>query len=400
MVNTSNDSKRQIKIYQKTYALPILGGERLDRLQNEIRIDSQNLQRGYVESETTIEEKGFLSKKIIKKVVKQELNFEQRFAALDKLVKNYDAVIETLQKHQVEYQNFFESLADEIREIVTHKFVDIANVEKERREIASIAEIENDVSLLQIASSQKTQILETAKEMGYAAILMIKKLDLMRASLEKIANDQQTQRDVLENMVKKLSAQRKAYEVQLKINRLQAEAAELTKIALNFENYMESFLGSFQKLLGNVSQVDKDLSVAMQEIQQIAELAMSEQSGNIIINDLQSRKILDFLVASDLPQSRIIDTLKYSHNVNNEFEFDYKLNTANTEVSLDTCLENIQTYVQVVLKSAIENPIDDQVNTESLRQPDAIESNLPKQSDQDAYDYLRRAKNKIKRKFF
>ncbi|ELS30147.1 MULTISPECIES: hypothetical protein [Pseudanabaena] len=217
-------------------------------------------------------------------------------------------------------QNFFESLADEIREIVTHKFVDIANVEKERREIASIAEIENDVSLLQIALSQKMQILETAKAIGYAAILMIKKLDLMRASLEKIANNQQTQRDVLENMVKKLSVQRKAYEVQLKINRLQTEAAELTKIALNFENYMESFLGSFQKLLGNVSQVDKDLSGAMQEIQQIAELAMSEQSGNIIINDLQSRKILDFLVASDLTKSQLIDALEYSHNVNNEFE--------------------------------------------------------------------------------
>ncbi|ELS30841.1 MULTISPECIES: hypothetical protein [Pseudanabaena] len=106
MVNTSNDSNRQIKIYQKTYSLPILGGERLDRLQDEIRSGSQNIQRGYVECETTIEEKGFFSKKIIKKVVKQELNFEQRFTALDKLVKNYDAVIETLQKHQVEYQNF------------------------------------------------------------------------------------------------------------------------------------------------------------------------------------------------------------------------------------------------------------------------------------------------------
>ncbi|ELS31891.1 hypothetical protein Pse7429DRAFT_3252 [Pseudanabaena biceps PCC 7429] len=84
------------------------------------------------------------------------------------------------------------------------------------------------------------------------------------------------------------------------------------------------------------------------------------------------------------------------------FEFDYKIDTANTEVSLDTCLENIQTYVQVELKSVIENPSDNQINTESLRQPDALESDPQKQSyqNQDAYDYLRRAKNKIKRKFF
>ncbi|MFM7852057.1 MAG: hypothetical protein ACKO96_09100, partial [Flammeovirgaceae bacterium] len=78
---------------------------------------------------------------------------------LDKLVKNYDAVIETLQTHQGEYQEFFENLADEIREIVTRKCADIANVEKERLELERIARQERDNDLLQIAASQKPQIL-------------------------------------------------------------------------------------------------------------------------------------------------------------------------------------------------------------------------------------------------
>jgi formylglycine-generating enzyme required for sulfatase activity len=352
--NSNNkDGKRQIKIYQRTYSLPVLGGGKLDKLQTEIRSGSQNLQRGYVERETKVEEKGFFSKKVIRKVVRQELNFEQRFAELDKLVKNYDAVIETLQTHQGEYQDFFENLADEIRAIVTCKCQDIANVEQERLEVERIAQQENDVDLLQIAASQKAQILETAKAIGYAAILMLKKLDLMSASLEKIANDQQTQREVLESMVKKLSVQKKAYQVQLKINRLQAEAAELTKIALNFESYMESFLGSFQTLLGNVAKVDKDLSGAMQEIKQIAEMAMSQQAGDIVMNDRSSQKILDFLVASDMKKDRLLDALESSRNANNEVEFDYRLKSANANTSLDVCLENIQTYVQFELKPVL-----------------------------------------------
>ena len=350
----SNDRKRQIKIYQRTYSLPVLGGGKLDSLQAEIRSGSQNLQRGYIEREQDFEEKGFFSKKIIKKVVRQELKFEDRFMELDKLVKNYDSVIETLQTHQGEYQEFFENLADEIREIVTRKCSDIANVEKERLEFERIARQENDRDLIQIAASQKTQIIETARSIGYAAILMLKKLDLMSASLEKIANDQQTQRDVLESMVKKLSVQKRAYEIQLRINRLQAEAAELTKIALNFENYMESFLGSFQTLLGNVAKVDKDLSGAMNEIKQIAEMAMSQQTGNLPMNDRSSQKILDFLVASDLKKERLLDALENSRNANSEVQFDYRLKSANAETTLDVCLENIQTYVQFQLSPVLE----------------------------------------------
>ena len=354
-MSNPNDLKRQIKIYQRTYSLPVLGGGKLGSLQAEIRSGSQNLQRGYIEREQSFEEKtGFFSKKIIKKVVKQELKFEDRFVELDKLVKNYDEVIETLQTHQGEYQEFFEDLADEIREIVTCKCADITNVEKERLEFECIARQENDDDLLQIAASQKSQILETAKAIGYAAILMLKKLDLMSASLEKIANDQQTQRDVLESMVKKLSVQKRAYEIQLKINRLQSEAAELTKIALNFESYMESFLGFFQTLLGDVAKVDKDLSGAMNEIKQIAEMAMSQQTGNLPMDDRSSQKILDFLVASDLKKERLLDALENSLNSNGEVEFDYRLKSANAETSLEVCLENIQTYVQYELSPVLE----------------------------------------------
>jgi len=239
-----------------------------------------------------------------------------------------------------------ESTLWRIREIVTLKCQEIASVEQDRLEVERIAQADADDDLFQIATQQKTEILETAKTIGYAAILMLKQLDLMSLSLNKIANDQQTQKEVLESMVKKLSGQKKAYEVQLKIKRLQDEAKELANIALNFEDYTKKFMGSFQTLLGNVANVDKELSGAMQEIKQIAEMTMNQQSATLPMNDRSSQKILDFLVASDLKKERLIDALEQSKNLNNQVDFDQRLNDASLNLSLADCLDNIQTYVK------------------------------------------------------
>ena len=357
----NSNGKRRIKIYRRTYDLPVLGGDNLEQLQNAIKIGSEALQRGYivkkVRQQVMVEQKGgFLgmSKKLVPKfideTIKQELKFEERFQQLDSLVKNYDAVIASLTEHQDDYQEFFGQLANEIREIVTLKCQEIASVELDRLEVERIAQADADDDLFQIASQQKTEILETAKTIGYAAILMLKKLDLMSLSLNKIANDQQTQKEVLESMVKKLSGQKKAYEVQLKIKRLQDEAKELANIALNFEDYMKKFMGSFQTLLGNVANVDKELSGAMQEIKQIAEMTMNQQSATLPMNDRSSQKILDFLVASDLKKEHLIDALEQAKNLNSQVEFDQRLKNASSNISLADCLDNIQTYVQFELK--------------------------------------------------
>ena len=139
----NSNGKRRIKIYRRTYDLPVLGGDNLDQLQNAIKSGSEALQRGYivkkVRQQVMVEQKsGFLgmSKKLVPKfieeTVKQELKFEERFQQLDNLVKNYDAVIASLTEHQDDYQEFFGQLADEIREIVTLKCQEIASVEEDR----------------------------------------------------------------------------------------------------------------------------------------------------------------------------------------------------------------------------------------------------------------------------
>jgi hypothetical protein len=113
---------------------------------------------------------------------------------------------------------------------------------------------------------------------------------------------------------------------------------------------MKKFMGSFQTLLGNVANVDKELSGAMQKIKQIAEMTMNQQTATFPMDDRSSQKILDFLVASDLKKERLIDALEQAKNLNCQVDFDRCLKDASPSLSLADCLDNIQTYVQFELK--------------------------------------------------
>lgn len=337
--------KHEIKVYQRTYSLPILAKE-LEGLQEDIRSRSTALQEGYI----TVTKRRL----IFTETVRQKLTFEQRYDELDKLVKNYDLIIATLNTHQQEYQTFFGELAEEISEIVNQKCQQIVKLEEKRLKLERLAKSEQDNDLLQVAADQKNQLLQTARTFGYATILMLKKLELMSASLEKIANDQQTQRQVLETMVKKLGIHRQVYDLQREINKLQAEAAEMAKVALDFEQYMEKFLGSFQTLLNNVAIVDKDLSSAMSEIQQIANLVLNQNATNMAMNDRNSQKILDFLVAGNMKKDRLLEALEQARSANIAVNFDLELQAVGSQKApLEDCLENIQAYINFELQPVL-----------------------------------------------
>jgi len=352
-------TRQTIKLYQRTYTLPVLTGGELDNLQSSIQSSSQALRQGYrIVVKVTEEKKGWLiwqKKEKVRQEVRESLTFEERYVELDNLVKNYDRMIETLTAHQGEYQQFFYGVAEEIKSIVTNKCLDIAAVERKRQQLEITAQGNNDDDLFQLTVRQKDQLRQTARTVGFAAILMLKKLELMSQCLEKIANDKETQRQVLASMAKKLGLQRQAYELQLEINRLQAEAAEMAKVALNFEEYMKQFLGSFQALLANVSQVDGELAGAARQIQEIANLMVNDQPNNLPMGDQESEKILDFLLAGQMSKDRLPDALERSRQANSEVEFDLKVEViALEEVSIESCLENIQTYVNFHLDPVLQ----------------------------------------------
>ncbi|MFM8296659.1 MAG: SUMF1/EgtB/PvdO family nonheme iron enzyme, partial [Microcystaceae cyanobacterium] len=293
-----------------------------------------------------VEQRGLLGKKIVEERARQSLTFEERYQELNAIVKDYDSMVAMLKHHEYDYQCFFRELAQEIREIITNNCQVIAEKEQKRavKEQQEREKANPNSQSLALLASMKGQLLEITKSTGYAAVLMLKKLELMSRSLERIANDQETQRQFLASVLEEIRSQKDLYELQLEINALQADTAKLVDIALNFDEYMKPFMGNFQTLLNNVAQVDQELSKAMGEINNIARLLESQQFGNLE-RDQESQRIADFLITGELKKDRLQDALDSLDGVASGAEFDATLLATGRDLSLEDCLANIRGFV-------------------------------------------------------
>jgi formylglycine-generating enzyme required for sulfatase activity len=177
---------------------------------------------------------------------------------------------------------------------------------------------------------------------------MLKKLDLMSESLQRIANDQDMQKQLLAQVLEEIRSQKDLYELQLEINALQAKTAEFVDIALNFEEYMKPFMGSFQSLLSNVATVDQELSKAMGEIQNIANLLEAQQFRSIE-SDRDSQRIADFLARGEIKKDRLQEALEQMGNASSGAEFDAQLLGTGKGITINDCLGNIRDFLDVKL---------------------------------------------------
>ena len=380
-MTNNNDGKREIKIYKKTYRLPALSGGKLDDLQQQIRQRNEHLSKGrlIVKNESVIvpeekivieeEKRGLFGNKVIRrekkvieqvrKLVKREkrepLNFEERYRELNAIVQNYDEMVQVLKHHQYDYQKFFQELAKEIKETIGENCKAIAEKETKRlqKEQQELQKANPNSQVLAMLGNMRSQLFDIAKSTGYAAVLMLKKLDLMSESLKRIASDQDSQKQLLAQVLEEIRSQKDLYELQLEINALQAKTAEFVDIALNFEEYMKPFMGSFQDLLTNVSKVDKELSKAMNEIQNIANLLEAQQFQSIE-SDRESQRIADFLVTGEMKKDRLQDALDRMNSVQSQADFDAQLMGAGKGVTISDCLANIREFLDLKLEKVTE----------------------------------------------
>ena len=347
--SNNNDGKREIKIYKKTYRLPMLAGGKLDQLQKQIRQRNEHLTKGRLVTQK-IEQRGMFSKKVIEQSSRKALSFEERYRELNAIVQNYDEMVKVLKLHQYDYQKFFQELAQEIRVTIGENCNEILEKEK-KRQLKELQERQKANPLpqsLAMLSNMESQLFEIAKSTSYAAALMLKKLDLMSESLQRIANDQDTQKQILVQVLEEIRSQKDLYELQLEINALQAKTAEFVDIALNFEEYMKPFMGSFQSLLSNVATVDQELSKAMGEIQNIANLLEAQQFRSIE-SDRDSQRIADFLARGEIKKDRLQEALEQMGNARSGAEFDAQLLGTGKGITINDCLGNIREFLDLKL---------------------------------------------------
>jgi formylglycine-generating enzyme required for sulfatase activity len=372
-----HDGKREIKIYKKTYRLPALSGGKLDQLQQQIRQRNEHLTKGrlVVKNESVIvpeekivieeEKRGLFGNKVIRrekrvieqvrKLVKQEkrepLSFEERYQELNAIVQNYDQMVLLLKHHQYDYQKFFQELAQEIKETIGENCKVIAEKETKRllKEQQERQKANPNPQILAMSINMQSQLFGIAKSTGYGAVLMLKKLDLMSESLKRLASDQDSQKQILAETLEDIKSQKEWYELQIDINQLQRDTAEFVDIALNFEEYMKPFMGSFQDLLSSVSRVDKELARSMNEIQNIANLLEAQQFRSIE-SDRESQRIADFLVTSEMKKDRLQDALDRMNSVQSQADFDAQMMGAGKGVTISDCLANIREFLDLKLE--------------------------------------------------
>lgn len=302
-----------IKIYEKTYHLPVLSGPDFGELQQRIQSRQQVIREGKRPSHNLL---GLLQQK-------QDVSFEERYTELKNLVTDYDALINLLSRNKDAYLEFFALLTDELQDIVIQQCQELDQYEKERQKLQLEAEKENDEVLVETYRSQQKQIFKSVFLLGRGSVLMLKKIEVISEGIKKLTEDQNAQRQVLESITKSLERHQKAFELQKKIDQVQKKAAQLADTAINFEEYISPYLGPFQGLIDSVTAIDEELVGTVTEIQGLVKNLVEDKLGVIgSTGEGELSEVVEFLVQSSDKQERLTKAITEANAVNSLARFE------------------------------------------------------------------------------
>ncbi|AKV69569.1 serine/threonine kinase [Microcystis panniformis FACHB-1757] len=320
----------KIKLYRKTYQLPQLNRPDLLILQDQIQERQQLIKTGKRVRNTWL---GLRKKE-------EPLNFEETFQELERLVKDYNQLIRFLTDHKDEYRRFFQSLTEEIKEAVAVKCQKLAETERKRQSL------ENSIGSAELRDTlrlQKQQIFRTVILVGRASLLMLKKIDLISESIQKLAEDQDTQKQVFSKMIGELNGYKQVYQLQLELDSLEKEAIEMAKVAINLEQYLKPIIGQFQGLIDRVVTIDGELSRSVSEVESLVQNILSSESAvSFRKNENLSASLLNFLVTSEEKRGRLAIALERAEQEGWQWT---DVEIPDEEIELETAIQRINDHV-------------------------------------------------------
>ncbi|MBE8993629.1 formylglycine-generating enzyme family protein [Microcystis aeruginosa] len=320
----------KIKLYRKTYQLPQLNRPDLLVLQDQIQERQQLIKTGKRVRHTWL---GLRKKE-------EPLNFEETFQELERLVGDYNQLIRFLTDHKDEYRRFFQSLTEEIKEAVAVKCQKLAETERKRQSL------ENSIGSADLRDTlrlQKQQIFRTVILVGRASLLMLKKIDLISESIQKLAEDQDTQKQVFSKMIGELNGYKQVYQLQLELDNLEQEAIEMAKVAINLEQYLKPIIGQFQGLIERVVTIDGELSRSVSEVESLVQNILSSESAlSFGRNENLSASLLNFLVTSEEKRGRLAIALERAEQEGWQLT---EVEIPDEEIELETAIQRINNHV-------------------------------------------------------
>ena len=221
-----------ITLFGTTYELPVIKDEKFESLQTAIREHREVL---------SIDEKkrgilGLFAKK-------ESLSAEERLRRMESLVTHYDELINLLRLKISACRQVFEAIGDGVEAEFLRKLDTLEKLEKDRQRLAANFIKAGHGESAAVFEEQRQNIRNMVTNLSRSAILILKKLRHALDALETLASNDEKQRMVYENLKNDVGLYRQYYDFNQKMAAVQQEIAQLTNIALEFDNILRDNLG-------------------------------------------------------------------------------------------------------------------------------------------------------------
>ncbi|AHJ31238.1 GUN4 domain-containing protein [Nodularia spumigena CS-584] len=289
---------KSIKIYQRTYQLPVLKNHCVKTLQNKIRERQKLIKEGVRYHHIA----GIIKRK--KAITQGEILGEIKLFIID-----YNHIIDFLENYQESYQDFLLTLMDNLKKLFQKKYLEIKNLEDARNKL----ELKNQQNprILNELRWENKENLKAVIVLSNAYLLTLEKIKLISEGISKLAEDTQNQRQIVQQIVKDLAVYQEIYEYQQKAYKIRQEIAQLAHNAINFEDSIQDYFSPFQSLIEEVVKVDEYFYATVGDIKSLGENILNYQSNLLKVEDNEafSQTFLDFMVKSYEKNSRLKDAL-------------------------------------------------------------------------------------------
>ncbi len=284
-----------INVLGTSYDFPQIKDGRFDELQERIR-KSRDL---ITQSEKPKGLKGLI-------IRRPQLTAEERLVEMDGLVTNYDELIRVLKTKIDGCRAVFTKIGDGVEAEFSRRLADLERMEAQRGALAAEMARMGKGDAADAMDAGRERIRSLAMDLTRASILIVRKLRHALDALETLAQDDDAQRQVYDQLKGDVALYRKVYEFNRDLSRLEQEIAEMTRLALSFDGILRDNLGPLSILIDEIGRVDARLGESLLEIERLsAELegGRTASLGRELLSDALISQLLTTRIKADVVES-------------------------------------------------------------------------------------------------
>lgn len=300
---------KKIAIYEQSYQLPVFKNRYLKNFQKIIKERRKLIQEGV--------RYHYYFGKIIKrkeKITQQEILIETQL-----LIKDYNLLINGLEIYQDGYYRFLLQLSDNLKILFSQKYQELKILDYERIKLE--IKNNNNQNILNQLKLEKQENFRAILLLGKTSFLMLRKTKLLGEGVQKLAEDTQKQKKIVQAIIQELKIYEELNHYQLKSQRVRQEIADLAQNAINFENYLQDYFAPFQLLIEEVIKVDEEFYATVGEIKYLVDNIFPPQPAILETSDsaINSEFLLNFLATGYEKEARLKDA--FSSDQFNDYLF-------------------------------------------------------------------------------